>query len=418
MEISQDLIIRGDAYIDGLRGSGDRNVGVGSEGQLKIIDPPSETVNVQSITNTLTLMPDSATRQILTPLGGSRIVNLPTTNVATGKRFVIHNDAAVNTNLTLTVQPVYYNNLQSGYDLAPQHAIECIWTGTRWITEVNSNTTIGSATSNLNSIAVGTNGSLNNAISIGSGGTITNSISIGRNNGNIQGYSAALGNSVWNINNRAIAIGHTAANIGNDSVGIGAGVHAVDSGSVAIGAHTQAQHSKSVAVGYASRTHRPHEIASNTYDTTGLEATEWKSGVKIQKYERFLLPANTPINTWVDMPITSGQHLYIYEGEVYNFDYKISAAYSNASYRIAQAWQIRGCVASHNLFTNRLYFLPINGYDYVVETFGDAFLDARLVLDQNNYCMKLQVAKTSNSITSPVAFGAVVIANELFANYI
>jgi len=418
MEISQDLIIRGDAYIDGLRGSGDRNVGVSSEGQLKIIDPPSETVNVQSITNTLTLMPDSATRQILTPLGGNRIVNLPTTNVATGKRFVIHNDAAVNTNLTLTVQPVYYNNLQSGYDLAPQHAIEFIWTGTRWITEVNSNTTIGSATSNLNSIAVGTNGSLNNAISIGRGSTITNSISIGRDNGNIQGYSAALGNYVWNINNRAIAIGLAAANIGNDSVGIGADVYAVNSGSVAIGAHTQAQHSKSVAVGYASRTHRPHEIASNTYDTTVLEGAEWRSGVKIQKYERFILPANTPINTWVDMPITSGQHLYICEGEVYNFDYKISASYSNAPLRIAQAWQIRGCVASHGYAMNRLYFLPFNGYDYIVETFGGAYLDARLVLDQNNCCIKLQVMKTSNSITSPVAFGAVVIANELFANYI
>jgi len=418
MEISQDLIIRGDAYIDGLRGSGDRNVGVGSEGQLKIIDPPSETVNVQSITNTLTLMPDSATRQILTPLGGNRIVNLPTTNVATGKRFVIHNDAAVNTNSTLTVQPVYYRNLQSGYDLAPQHAIEFIWTGTRWITEVNSNTTIGSATSNLNSIAVGTNGSLNNAISIGSGSTITNSISIGMNNVNIQGYSAALGNSVWNINNRAIAIGDMAANIGNESVGIGADVYAVDSGSVAIGAYTKAQHSKSVAVGYASKTHRPHEIASNTCSTTVLEASEWNSGVKIQKYERFLLPANTPINTWVDMPITSGQHLYIYEGEVYNFDYKISALYSNASLRIAQAWQIRGCVAAHSYATNRLYFLPINGYDYVVETFGSAYLNARLVLDQNNCCIKLQVAKTSNSITSPVAFGAVVIANDLFANYI
>lgn len=403
MEISQDLIIRGDAYIDGLRGSGDRNVGVSSEGQLKIIDPPSETVNVQSITNTLTLMPDSATRQILTPLGGNRIVNLPTTNVATGKRFVIHNDAAVNTNLTLTVQPVYYNNLQSGYDLAPQHAIEFIWTGTRWITEVNSNTTIGSATSNLNSIAVGTNGSLNNAISIGSGGTITNSISIGRNNVNIY---------------RAIAIGDTAAGIGNDSVGIGTGVYAVDSGSVAIGAHTRALYSKSVAVGYASRTHRPHEIASNTYDTTVLGSAEWKSGVKIQKYERFLLPANTPINTWVDMPITSGsgQHLYIYVGEVYNFDYKISALYSYASSRIAQAWQIRGCVASHSYLTNRLYFLPINGYDYVVETFGSADLNARLVLDQNNNCIKLQVMKTNNNITSPVVFGAVVIANELFAD--
>ena len=204
-----------------------------TEGVAQILNKPvipqDETVNIETLTADKTLTASDATVQIYTS-DANRVVNLPTTGLTLGQKFVFWNR---NTWDNLN----YYDIKKSGVTIDKvysQSESTMIWDGSSWYKINSSNVAFGFNSNGANGgVSFGANANANSsgiAIGLNADGN-NNGVSIGKDS---QGYTSGVSIGYQSVGyTYSVAIGRD-ANSSSESTAIGSG--AVGTGySVAIG---------------------------------------------------------------------------------------------------------------------------------------------------------------------------------------
>lgn len=351
-----------------------------------------DSVNYGTISANKTLLPTDADYQIYT-LNGNYNLYLPTSGVATNKKFII----------LVTNDTYFYLNVYNGgtlLDYVPTNDLKIYrYNGTTWYIEDAGNG-IKNKRYSINTIIRGNNISANsyNTIAIGS---------------NINSYY-----------NSSIILGDNTSATGGYNVVLGYGSNSNSTGSIAIGSMNSAPGSYCVSIGYGNNANNKLYSSSlssftrvertNEIVYTASQTQTNKAQLTDQKYTESTFTNST--DTWREMFIDgSSARLVLLNNSIYNFDLQINCiriATSSDPVGKGKAWQIKGAIARSSLDGTRFLGIPIKtllGQD----PDGDLdLIDVQVIADTTNNTLGIQIKTGLGTGNNTYRFSANIRATE------
>ncbi len=379
-----------------------------------------DNVNYETISANKTLLPTDVDYQIYT-LNGTYNLYLPTTGVATNKKFVI----------SVTNNTTYYLNVYDGATLIDYVCTNDLkiyrYNGTTWYIEEIGNG-IKSKVSTIYTTATGYN-----ATAIGSSATATgynatatgyNATATGYNATASNTFATATGYNATAIGSSATAIGSSATATGYNATATGRSATATGNSAIASGSDSIASGSDSIATGYYANTNiKDYSFSIGSYTkaernreivSTASTSTTNKAQLIDQKYTESTFTNST--DAWREMYIDgSSARLVLLNDSIYNFILQINCiriATSVDPVGKGKAWKIEGAIARSSLGGTRFLGTPTKtllGQD----PDGDLdLIDVQVIANTTNNTLEIQIKTGLGAGNNTYRFSANIRATE------
>jgi hypothetical protein len=378
LRLSSDTLLSTDiSTANSLRLSADTiaSTGLSTEISLRISGDAaagsSARANEETLSADKTLISTDRTFQIIT-FTSAKNVNLPTTGLTDGLRFVIKNNNTAN----YGALSVRHSGTTLGMIFAQQQ-IEFVYSGTNWIS-----TTIGQAAGGTR-IALGYNANCasNNSIALGNA-------SYGDNSAISIGHSASGGSDVVAIGNSAngggvgqsVCLGNS-TNAGNQYGSVSIGVSSIANGGIAIGGYSKTNaNNTAMAFGYYAQAQRWNEQAFK-FDYTASTTIRYY-------FSRFQWQGTTSDGNALEIFLggTSNKRATVLASSVFSFNGQFIASITNGDCKI---WNISGAIKRNASNTTTL--IGSITKTTVAEDAGATTWDISATADDTNESLKITV---------------------------